>query len=93
MDLAAALRQVQTALAGDAVEMSLHVLEDKLPALDLAIEDVRSVLASASDGEAQNDEGTKWKLFGQALDDSAWAVVIRLRADGIVVVITIHPPP
>lgn len=93
MTEAAALRLIAAALASGRIEFTYHALNESMPDRGLSVSDVLDALESASSAEPQNDEGTKWKVFGRLLSDEELAVVVRIRDQGLVVVITAHPPP
>ena len=93
MTEAAALRLIAAALTSDRIEFTYHALNESMPDRGLSVSDVLAALESASSAEPQNNEGTKWKVFGRLLNDEELAVVVRIRDQGLVVVITAHPPP
>ena len=88
-----ALQLIAAALAAGRVEFTYHALNESMPDRSLSISDVLGALETATSGEPQNDEGTKWKVYGSLVNDEELAVVVRIREQLVVVVITAHAPP
>jgi hypothetical protein len=88
-----ALQLIAAALAAGRVEFTYHALNESMPDRGLSVSDVLGALESATAGEPQNDEGTKWKVFGRLLNDEELAIVVRIREQRIIVIITAHAPP
>jgi hypothetical protein len=75
------------------VEFTYHALNESMPDRGLSVSDVLGALESATTGEPQNNEGTKWKVFGRLFNDEELAVVVRIREQSVIVIITAHAPP
>ncbi len=88
-----ALQLIAAALAAGRVEFTYHALNESMPERGLSISDVLGALETATTGEPQNDERTKWKIYGRLLSDEALAVLVRIREKRVVIVITAHFPP
>jgi len=89
----AVLELIAAAVAAGRVEFTYHALNESMPDRGLSVSDVLGALETATAGLPQNDDGTKWKVYGRLLNDEELAVVVRIRDRSIVVVITAHFPP
>jgi hypothetical protein len=93
MNESAALWFIAAAVAANRFEFTYHAFSESLPARRLSVDDVRCALGTATAAEVQNSDATKWKVYGRLLNGDELAVVVRLRGDRVVVIITAHPPP
>ena len=93
MDSRAACRFIADAVAAGRIQFSYHVLVEEMPVERVTREDVLNVLVNPTEALAQNDEGTKWKLYGQPLGGGDLAVVVAFQRKQVVVIVTVHPLP
>ena len=93
VDARGALKFIADAVAERRVEFSYHAAFEEMPAERVSQDDVLNVLANAAEAQAQDDEGRKWKLYGPITNGDDRAVVVRLRRDRVVVIVTVHQLP
>jgi hypothetical protein len=88
-----AIAFVRRAVAAGRVEFSRHVLEESMPDDDVSVDDVLHLLANSHEAACQNETETKWKFYGQLVNDTEYAAVCLFKDNTIVIVVTSHPPP
>jgi hypothetical protein len=64
-----------------------------MPGDSVTAADVRHVLANGFEANPQNDARTKWKIVGPLSNGDDYAVIVVIRDNGFVFVVTCHYPP
>ena len=93
MDLRAAIAIIVAAVIEGRWGLSYHAAEEKLLELGLYQADVEHALVHAHDGVVDDDTDMKWKLYGPTLGGEVIAVVVRIRENASIRVVTVHPYP
>jgi hypothetical protein len=90
---AKALRTIAGAATAGRVVFSVHAQTESMPDDGVSIDDVLHVLIAATGIHAEDDTGAKWKVYGPVVSGAAYAVVVRIRGDRVIVIVTCHLPP
>jgi hypothetical protein len=87
-----ALESIRSAVSADHVEMTSH-FERMIAERGMLWVDLLTILEQPSKMEDQGPEDhgwPKWRIWGEAADGTAAAIVVAIRDDGRIRCITIH---